>query len=243
MRILQKLFSKKNNRSIVIIDQNIIDKYTHDSAFPFLVSFPRAGSHWIRMIMELYFERPSLVRTFYYPENKNYLTYHTHDLDLKIKRENVIYLYRDPVATIYSQLQYEMEPLENKKAVEHWTDLYSRHLNKWLIEEDFSNQKSIICYESMRDNPVSEFAKICRHLSCHFDERKLKDSMNRISKQEVKKRTAHDPQVIQLGMDYETLRQTFRDEYEHLIWNAICKENKKILDFFEPSLLPKNFHI
>ena len=81
-----------------VVDKLFLAKVLSDPDFPFLISFPRTGSHWLRMLMELYFEQPSLVRVFYYKDNDNYLCYHHHDEDLKlVDKKNVIYLYRDPV--------------------------------------------------------------------------------------------------------------------------------------------------
>ncbi len=97
-----------DNRSTTVTDPRILRRFLADLDSPVLVSFPRTGSHWLRMTMELYFERPSLVRVFYYPDRTNYLTLHTHDLPgvlpedigADIERSNVIYLYRDPVDTV-----------------------------------------------------------------------------------------------------------------------------------------------
>ena len=124
------LSNPPRNKSIAINNNKIIEKFSANHQNTFLVSFPRTGSHWLRMMMELYFERPSLVRIFYYPERKAYLTLHTHDLNLDVERSNVIYLYRDPVDTIYSQLQYHKEDIYDQERIAFWSDFYGRHLDK-----------------------------------------------------------------------------------------------------------------
>ena len=106
---LRREFEK--NGSVAITSPEVLEAFTSNPESTFLVSFPRTGSHWLRLLMELYFERPSLVRVFYYPERTDYLTYHTHDLSLDVQHPRVIYLYREPVATIYSQMQYHGEDL------------------------------------------------------------------------------------------------------------------------------------
>ena len=88
-----------------VVDAESIRKFEDNPDNPYLVSFPRTGSHWLRMVMERYFGRPSLVRVFYYPERNDFLTLHTHDLELDVQRRNVIYLYRDPVETVFSQMR------------------------------------------------------------------------------------------------------------------------------------------
>ena len=82
--------------------------------------------------MELYFERPSLVRAFYYKDNQDFMTYHTHDIDLDVYRKNVIYLYRDPVPTIYSQLNFYQESTRDLSRIEYWSTLYAKHLSKMV---------------------------------------------------------------------------------------------------------------
>ena len=132
------------NASFVINDQSVIEAFTKDSTNTLLISFPRTGSHWLRMLAELYFGRPSLVRVFYYPNRQDYLFLHTHDLDLSVKSSRVIYLYRAPVDTIYSQLRYYDESPNDRARVIYWADLYGRHLDKWLCSERFTTQKTIL---------------------------------------------------------------------------------------------------
>ena len=100
--------------SVSVDDPEVIKSFTDNPDFPYLVSFSRTGSHWLRMIMELYFEKPSLVRAFYFKDANDFTCYHTHDMDLELRRENVIYLYRNPVETVYSQLCYYKEDPDDR---------------------------------------------------------------------------------------------------------------------------------
>ena len=61
MSIFKNRIQKSNSR---IINKQNVDLAYEDITFPFLVSFPRTGSHWLRMLMELYFDKPSLTRSF-----------------------------------------------------------------------------------------------------------------------------------------------------------------------------------
>ena len=84
---MKKLLKNESNREAlpkgsVRVAQDVVDAFVADPENTFLVSFPRTGSHWLRMLMELYFQRPSLVRVFYFNERADYMCYHTHDLDL-----------------------------------------------------------------------------------------------------------------------------------------------------------------
>ncbi|NOQ22411.1 MAG: hypothetical protein GQ565_07160 [Candidatus Aegiribacteria sp.] len=200
-----------------IKDQKLIDGFTSEKSNTFLVSFPRTGSHWLRMIIELYFQRPTLVRTFYYPEKKDYILLHTHDLDLDIQRDNVIYLYRNPVDTMFSQLKYHKEDIENKERIIYWTSLYGKHLEKWLIEEEFTKKKTVIRYEQMKTNLHIAFQKVCQHFEKEFDVDLLDEVSSKVTKNEVKKKTLHDQQVIKLTKLYSDERKYFKSEYSNLV--------------------------
>jgi len=141
--LLKKIVSRVLNAdgSASIDDSVVINNFTKNPDFPYLVSFSRTGSHWLRMIMELYFEKPALVRAFYFKDANVFTCHHTHDMDLDLKRKNVIYLYRNPVETVYSQLSYYKEDPGNEGRRRHWTNLYARHLAKWLVQEDFTKMK------------------------------------------------------------------------------------------------------
>jgi hypothetical protein len=92
--------------SVGMTDQSLIKRFTDNPDFRYLISFPRTGSHGLRMLMELYFEKPALVRAFYFKQSTEFTCYHSHDIDLESDRRNVLYLYRHPVATVFSQMEY-----------------------------------------------------------------------------------------------------------------------------------------
>jgi hypothetical protein len=217
--------------SIQINDKKLIQNFLNIENFPYLISFPRTGSHWLRMIMELYFERPSLVRIFYYMDAKDFTCYHRHDDNLSIQHKNVIYLYRNPVDTIYSQISYYNESLEDASRIRYWADLYGRHLSKWLIEENFTTKKTILTYEGMRSNLGNEFKKICEHFETPYLSSKLIMAAEKVNKEEVKGKTAHDPQVINRKNDYEIQRIDFRYKYSELILSLISEVNVKLSEF------------
>jgi len=217
--------------SIAVLDQKRIETFVSKPDFPFLISFPRTGSHWLRMIMELYFEKPSLVRIFYYMDATDFTCYHRHDEDLSIQRENVVYLYRHPMDTIYSQLNYNKENVENMKKIEYWANLYGRHLNKWLLEENFTTRKTIITYEGMKKDMNSEFQKICRHFSLPFEQGKLNEVLSQVTKKEVQIKTTHDPQVINLSKDYQIKKEEFKQKQAAFIMDCIYSVNPGLKKF------------
>lgn len=218
--------------SVAIDNKAIIESFKANSENTFLVSFPRTGSHWLRMLMELYFGRPSLVRVFYYSKRKDYLTLHTHDLELDVERTNVIYLYRDPVDTIYSQLWYHKEDIYQPKRIAYWGDLYGRHLDKWLHQETFTDLKTVVRYERLKVDMLREFSKICTHFKIVLDEKRLKITAAMVSKENVKEKTPHDPQVIDLTGDYTEHRQRFRTEHGEFVWQFVLNGREYLRQYF-----------
>lgn len=198
-----------------------IERFNQNPENTYLVSFPRTGSHWLRMLMELYFERPLLTRTFYFPKRNDYLLLHTHDMDLQVKRLNVIYLYRDPVDTVYSQLKYCGESTQDRLRILHWTQRYGCHLAKWLVNEGFTTSKTIVRYENLTNNICAEFAKVTGHFGKGFDADKLEACASRVSKGEVKRQSNYNQQVMNTGRAYEEQRVEFREEQSEFVWKGI----------------------
>jgi hypothetical protein len=217
--------------SIQVNDKKTIEKFTSNPDFPFLISFPRTGSHWLRMIMELYFQKPSLVRIFYYKDAVDFTCYHRHDEDLSIQRQNVIYLYRCPVETIYSQLNYYQEDIYDRKRIMYWADLYGRHLAKWLLQEEFTTRKTVITYEGMKKHMEGEFKKICDHFSVIFNRERLQPALTMVTKTEVKRKTVHDRQVINMSHRYKVEKKKFGKDQSAFIMDCIFSVSKKLMKF------------
>lgn len=232
-RLLDKP-AQHSGGSYLIKDEKLIKDFISNPKNTMLVSFPRTGSHWLRMVMELYFGRPSLVRVFYYPKRSDYLTLHKHDVDLDFMHQNVIYLYRDPVETVFSLISYHKENIDDDERILHWSDLYGQHLNKWLHQEKFTGKKTIIRYEHLRDTPDAEFTRICEHFGEQLDSERLHEAMSNVTKGRVKAKTeADDPNVISLGNDYESQRSAFRQNHANRVWEVLLEKREYLKKDFE----------
>ncbi|MEC4802883.1 MAG: sulfotransferase domain-containing protein [Jaaginema sp. PMC 1079.18] len=219
--------------SLRIRNENILQQYIDDPYFPFFISFPRTGSHWLRLLMELYFERPSLVRIFYFKDSRDFLSLHTHDEDLDVSdRKNVLYLYRDPVSTIYSQLKFYNEDTNDIECLEKWAALYGQHLSKWLVEEEWTEKKTILRYENMTKNLESEFAKVTAHFGQELNPKKLQEVAAQVSKAEVKKKTAHDQRVINYSNNYADSREVFAEKHGEKVMNFVFEQNAQLQQYF-----------
>jgi len=238
MQYLKKVWGKykitqndKNSR--MIVPEKIVNSFIKNEDFPYLVSFPRTGSHWLRMMMELYFEKPSLRLLFFqeFYQQTEYTCLHTHDLNFDVRRNNVIYLYRNPAQTIYSQLSFHKEEIDDLIRISYWTELYAKHLTKWLINDHFSTQKTVLTYEGLKKDICSEFKKVCSHLNYSFDEERIMNISNNVKKQNIKEKTTHDPRVIQNSKQYEILRNYFISKYSKKIHEIIINYNPKLSDY------------
>lgn len=237
--MLKKLIKNilNSDGSVSINDQAVIKSFTDNPDFPYLVSFSRTGSHWLRMIMELYFEKPSLIRAFYFRDANEFTCYHSHDMNLELKRQNVIYLYRNPVETIYSQLRYDNEDTDDEEKRHHWTNLYARHLSKWLVHDDFTQKKTLLTYEDMKADMAKEFAKVCHHFGQELDENKIEQVLEKVSKAELKKKSAHDQQVVNLSDEYQLSRTEFAKKYSGQIFGEIYSIEPSLQRWLESSAM------
>lgn len=219
--------------SIKVSDEGLIASFVGNPDFPFLVSFPRTGSHWLRMLMELYFEKPSLVRIFYFRDCKDFTCYHTHDEDLKVEgRKNVIYLYRDPIDTVYSQLSYYKEDVTDSGRVDAWSDLYARHLHKWLYLGTSTTRKTVLRYEGLKTDLPGEFRKIADHFGVVLDGRRLESVAEQVSKAALKKKTGHDKQVVNLDPTYVDERQRFRANMGRRVRERVLAVDQRLSSCF-----------
>ncbi|MEM9821754.1 MAG: sulfotransferase domain-containing protein [Bacteroidota bacterium] len=179
-----------------------------------MISFPRTGSHWLRMLLEQYSDRPLLVRSFFEHRNQDYLLLHTHDMHLSEKRRSVIYLYRQPLDVVYSQMNFYQQDLRDLNLVIHWTNQYLSHLVHWLFLENHSVHKTIVCYENLKVDLVQEFCKVLQHLDLPLDLEKIRTLGRAIDKRKVAQNTQHDKRVVNQQADYEAQRIWFRQNYQ-----------------------------
>lgn len=194
-----------------------------------LVSFPRTGSHMVRMVLELYFDRPLLPRTFYHPLADDFLLHHTHDKELDFSHPTVIYLFREPVDTVFSELRYRGRSGHDGVTAERIARHYGRHLARWTLEEDFTRRKTIITYEATLARPLEAVAHLCEHFGAELDESRARAAWNRVSKDEVARKTRHDPKVVKKRRDgYTRAREEFRREYGDRVRRVIADVDSRL---------------
>ncbi len=239
MKRFKKIFQKKDSsddfvkESYSIVDQTIWHKYTLNPEFPYLVSFPRTGSHWLRNVMELYFEEPSLTRVFFYKNPANFTCFHIHDEELSFdKKKRIIYLYRDPVDTIFSQMNFYNENIGDKDRVKFWANRYGKHLEKWLLKDELSIDKVVLTYEGLKNDFDQEFKKLSNFLNVPYNPNKLESIHEKTSKVKIKKRVPEDPRVINSTSGYARNRDLFIEKNSELIRHTIEQIDLKLTNYF-----------
>ena len=171
----------------------------------FIVSFPRSGSHWIRISLESYLGGKSPLSNFFNMMSVSLEQYQhmdlskdfkgTHDLDLLFENSFVLYIYRNPIDTIFSQLMYCEIDLNNLQKIDELTYLWIRHINKWIFDENFTKKKEIIQYEKLQNSFELEFAKVIDYFSIARDSKKMVFIKDSITKQRIAQ-IVHDKKLF-----------------------------------------------
>src|SRR5690606_24824240 len=126
--------------------------------------------------------------------------------------------------------------LDDVERITHWSKVYAQHLEKWLIKETFTTHKTIVTYEDLQRDLHKAFTQITEHFGLELDSVKLQLVAAQVTKGEVKSKTSHDEQVIQLDSRYEMTREAFTKQSSKLIHDVIFSQRDNLLPFFEAVL-------
>lgn len=181
-----------------------------DPDFPALVSYPRTGSHWLRMAMEAYTGMASYPVVFNpgAVTKPGYTFTHTHDLGLTFRPEGkVVYLWReDALSVIYSRLVYE-KWRPTAPMVEYLRSEYIRHLRHWV------NHPNILCvtYEEMQEDLHTVLGTVARYLRVRGNQKRVP----KLSHEAIASSIA-DKRAVMWGDLYEAGRVKFKEQYGYL---------------------------
>lgn len=214
-----------------------VQRWLEDPEFPVLISFPRTGSHQLRYLMELYFREPSLPRIFHYKRAKSFTCCHMHDLDppdrlAGIERERAIVLYRDPVPTVHSVMTYYGEDETDLERIRHWSSLYRRHLEKWCLDEVFTEEKVILSYEELQTDPRSAFQRICSFFGKEWEPERFDTVQGLSSPERIGERTSDNPAIIGARDERKERRKRFVQRAGPTIEKAIYEERPELRSLF-----------
>ena len=219
------------------------DEWENIEKYPLFISFPRTGAHWINAVMELYFDRPrlpSIRATFLNPTRDDWMWFHDHDTiaydKLYVENQEALYLYRDPIDTVYSYIIYQFNDgksitsIDSKRLddlVSACTQHYKNHLHKWL------SAKTVVRYENFKSDRVTEFKKICNHFGAEFNEKWANKCFAVVTPQALRLRRTEVTTLsaFMLTARYKKERTAFKEQYKDTINSIVLIDELK--EFFE----------
>lgn len=212
---------------------------------PYLVSFPRTGSHWLRMFLEQYFDRPLLTRSFFRHANDDFLLLHVHDNQKPVaEKRDTLYLYRGVSATLFSELTYRhgagfCAPGETAPAwetVEACAREYMADLEKWLVRREMALRMHVLTYERLLDRPLDVLPGVIEFLGGEPDTERIAQLWPTVTHAGVAEKTPDNPKVIDRGADKELRRELFRYRFGARL-RAMFEANTRLAREMDPALL------
>ena len=197
-----------------------IKAYYDDDSFPRLISYPRTGSHWLRIMLEEYLEMPCGPQAFFYPDSPPWAL-HVHDRFVGQEAyqegpvtnlKKVVYLHRDPIDTIFSQLKYEGFSEPTDREVDKLTEEYSLHIDRWLHNNEDISELFEITYEEMKLDTAASLRGILLFLGYAIDEDRIAKVCKQSSKSKTKSVTPHDPKALNAQSLNEPENYSFQKE-------------------------------
>ena len=175
--------------------------------YPRLISFPRTGSHWLRLLIEAYTFVPCAVQSFFVKNPKKCWGIHIHNRMIKdphpsegpvINLGKVIYLYRNPVDVIWSNLVYDGKSPELADVeIERLIHEYKDHLERWLGNPEDIKEICYITYEDLKENSIPTLKKVLHFLDFPPpDEGKLSKIYQFANLHRSNLHFKHDPKII-----------------------------------------------
>ena len=194
------------------------------------VGLSRSGSHWIRLVLEHYMGGNSPLSNFLGSANTNNFRA-THDLQLDFVADYVIYLYRNPIDCIYSNLKYDEidTNVDCISKIDYYLDIWIRHIQKWIYDENFTKDKVILCYEKLKNDFNNEFSKLLIFLNLQVNTEKIEEGNNIYTKSKIKK-IVRDDRVINNELNYEIDRELFTQKYKNYIYDKLPINHSKLLN-------------
>lgn len=210
---------------------------------PFVISYPRTGTHWLNTMLEQYFERNRVLPnyggsiTFVNKFDQDFMWYSSHDNDmtLEVKHElGTLYLYRDPVDVMYSLLTaHTLEPdhdethLSVDELFQKYAGRYRRHLEKWLLSDKYK-ARTVVTYEGLKTDPLATFKKVVEHFGGEWNEKKAQAIFAGTTKEKVHDRGKNVMPAYfgkqYLSKEYSDKRAKFREQHAERVYETVVTE-------------------
>lgn len=158
-----------------------------------------------------------------------------HDINLDFTCKNLIYLYRNPIDTVYSYIAYKKKNNGDPQVVAEFASLYAAHLGKWLLKEKASEKKTVVCYERLKSSLCDEFSKITAHFGEKTDVKRLEEASAMLDKNKVKEKAADYSKkvVVNTALMYDDGRREFASRNGGEIMKIVFDCEPELRRFFE----------
>jgi hypothetical protein len=164
--------------------------------------------------------------------------WHVHDIDLDISSElgAYIYLFRDPVDVVVSNLIYYQVGTDDSKKVETYSltlaEEYRKHLHHYLGLSEKKPRGVYVSYEKLLRRDIETFQKIAffleRFLESGIDASLLMAAADKHTKEKSKKQVAYNSRVISIGEDNEVQKRVIRKQISQMVGNICGSEYERI---------------
>lgn len=192
---------------------------------PYLVSFPRCGSHWLRIMLEKLTDRPCLCRSFLPHPEPHWLLIHQHDEFCKTRpapQRRVLVLYRRPEDVVFSKVEYDGTLW--RLGVPRVMESYHRWIEKWVKNWDLHGVTATLKYADLWTRPAVALNIAVQMLTGQATSPiRAMEVAKATTKDLVRELTGHDPKVIgtRRGRKKEFLEvwgATIRGRFKDLEW-------------------------
>jgi len=194
--------------------------------YPIFISYPRTGAHFINYLMEMYFERPRLRVSHLYGDTRtDYKWFHDHDIQCQNKKDIYLYLYRDPIDTIFSYCYYKYEKDQTDNNVIETAKEYKKHLLYYLINKNIKSKKYIKYENFLKDDKIfiNEFKKIINVFDEKVDKEKILYIRGVVDKQRIQKsikkiyNIKEQKKVLNISNGYYIYKEKWENKNKNII--------------------------
>lgn len=205
--------------------RELFKEYTKNTARPLLIGYYRCGNHWLMTCLNEYTGKKIVSKNgnkIFYPGRcgvDTVLVAHSHDESLTATCSNVIYLWREDIASVVFSFLYAStgeKDLHNLEKILSVTKRYSKHVKKWISK--LCKKKTVVTYEQLSSHFNEHFGRVLAHLGVPCNTERIVLVRNKVTKDFVRQKVkGYNKRVMLRGVDYEALRTQFRLNYSDVI--------------------------
>lgn len=195
-----------------------------------VVGFYRTGTHWLCRLIQEYFGRLIVNRGRNFGAAMPPWGFFHHDALRRMGApRQVVYLYRDPVDTMFSWSQMLDTWEYTWDNIRSGAEEYGKHLAHWLAP-GYAGRLAAVRYECMRE----DFPRICLLVDQEVDGGRLDYVLTRAAEERRMTTREHNRKwVFPLGPEYASARAGFRSEHTAFVWETVLAGREWLRSYFD----------